>query len=45
LRRVEDQESNAELIAGAAWLAMIAALAGASLLAAWFWPRLETVSR
>jgi hypothetical protein len=45
LRRVEDQESNAELIAGAAWLASLAALAVASLLAAWFWPRQERLSR
>jgi hypothetical protein len=44
LRRVEDQESNAELIAGAAWLASLAALAAASLVAAWFWPRQEKVS-
>lgn len=38
LSRVEQQESNAELIAGAAWLAMLAALALASLAAAWLWP-------
>jgi len=39
LRRVEEQESNAELIAGAAWLFMLAGLAAASLAAAWSWPR------
>lgn len=44
LRRIEDQESTAELIAGAAWLASLAALAGASLIAAWFWPRQEKAS-
>lgn len=38
LQRVEVQEWNAELIAGAAWLAMLAALALASLAAAWLWP-------
>ena len=38
LRRVEEQESRAELIAGAAWLAMLAALAAASVAAAWLWP-------
>jgi hypothetical protein len=39
LRRVEQQEWNAELLAGAAWLSMLAALAVASLVAAWAWPR------
>jgi len=39
LRRVEQQETNAELIAGAAWLAMLAVLAAASLAAAWLWPK------
>jgi hypothetical protein len=39
LRLVEQRETNAELIAGAAWLAMLAALAAASILAAWLWPR------
>jgi hypothetical protein len=39
LARVEEQESNAELIAAAAWLATLAALAVASLLGAWLWPR------
>jgi hypothetical protein len=39
LRIVEEREANAELIAGAAWLAMLAALAAASVLAAWLWPR------
>jgi len=39
LRRVEEQESNAELIAGAAWLVMLADLAAASAAAAWSWPR------
>lgn len=41
LRLVEQREANAELIAGAAWLAMLAALAAASTLAAWLWPRRE----
>jgi hypothetical protein len=41
LRIVEEREANAELIAGAAWLAMLAALAAASVLAAWLWPRRE----
>jgi hypothetical protein len=41
LRAVEQREANAELIAGAAWLAMLAALAAASVLAAWLWPRRE----
>ncbi|HEX7495673.1 MAG TPA: hypothetical protein VF349_03475 [Candidatus Limnocylindrales bacterium] len=41
LRVVEEREANAELIAGAAWLAMLAALAAASVLAAWLWPRHE----
>jgi hypothetical protein len=41
LRLVEQRETNAELIAGAAWLAMLAALAAASILAAWLWPRRE----
>jgi hypothetical protein len=39
LRLVEQREANAELIAGAAWLAMLAALAAVSVLAAWLWPR------
>jgi hypothetical protein len=43
LRRVEQQEWNAELLAGAAWLAMLAALAAASLAAAWLWPRHSAV--
>ena len=38
LRRVEEQESNAELLAGTAWLVMLAALAIASITAAWLWP-------
>jgi hypothetical protein len=38
LRRVEEQETNAELTAGAAWLAMLIALAAASVAAAWLWP-------
>jgi hypothetical protein len=42
LRRVEQQESTAELLAGAAWLAMLAALAVASVAAAWLWPRAPT---
>ena len=39
LRRVEQQESNAELIAGAAWSCALVALALASFAAAWLWPR------
>jgi hypothetical protein len=39
LRRVENQEWNAELIAGAVWLVALAALAVASAAAAWLWPR------
>jgi hypothetical protein len=39
LSRVERLESNARLIAAAAWLAGLVALAGASLAAAWLWPR------
>ena len=42
LRRVEDRESNAELIAGAGWLAMLGALAAASVAAAWLWPKART---
>jgi hypothetical protein len=38
LQRVEEQESNAELIAGVAWLPMMAGLALASFAAAWLWP-------
>ena len=44
LRRVEQQEWNAELLAGAAWLAMLAALAAASLAAAWLWPHHSSVT-
>ena len=39
LRRVEQREWNAELIAGSAWLCIMAALALASFAAAWLWPR------
>ena len=39
LRRVEQQEWNAELIAGAAWAFALVALAMASFAAAWLWPR------
>jgi hypothetical protein len=39
LRLVEQRETTAELIAGAAWLATLAALAAASVFAAWLWPR------
>ena len=39
LRRVEEQEQNAELLAGAGWLVMLAALAAASVAAAALWPR------
>lgn len=38
LQRVGEQELNAQLIAGVAWLAMMAGLALASLAAAWLWP-------
>lgn len=38
LARVEEQEWNAELIAGAACLASLVALAGAAVAAAWVWP-------
>jgi hypothetical protein len=45
LRRVEQLESNAELLAGLAWLAGLAALAIASFAAAWLWPREEERGR
>jgi hypothetical protein len=38
LRRVEAQEWNTELIAGAAWLVALVALAIAATAAAWVWP-------
>jgi hypothetical protein len=38
LRLVEDRETNAELIAGLAWIASLVALAAASLVAARLWP-------
>jgi hypothetical protein len=38
LARVEEQEQNAELLAGAAWIFSIGALAAASLVAACLWP-------
>jgi hypothetical protein len=38
LREVERREDQALLIAGAAWLAMLVALAVAAVLAAWLWP-------
>jgi len=38
LRRIELQEWNSELIAGAAWLGAIVALAAAAIVAAWVWP-------
>lgn len=38
LRLVEEREWDAELIAGAAWLASLAALAAAALFASWLWP-------
>ena len=44
LRHVEQQEWNAELLAGAVWLAMLAALAATSLAAAWLWPRHSAVT-
>jgi hypothetical protein len=39
LSRVEQREWNAELIAGSAWLCILAALALAAFAAAWLWPR------
>jgi len=39
LARVEEQEWNAELIAGAAWLVALVALAGAAIVAARGWPK------
>lgn len=39
LSRVEQREFNAGLIAGAAWLAMLVALAAASVGGAWLWPK------
>jgi hypothetical protein len=38
LARVEEQEQNAQLLAGAVWFLMIAALGAASLAAAGLWP-------
>jgi hypothetical protein len=38
LQRVEEQEANAELLAGVAWLVSLAALAAACAAAAWLWP-------
>ena len=38
LARVEEQERNAELLAGAAWIFALGALAAASLVAACLWP-------
>jgi hypothetical protein len=38
LQRVEEQEWNTQLIAGAAWLVALVALAGAAIVAAWVWP-------
>jgi hypothetical protein len=38
LARVEEQERNAELLAGAAWIFSLGALAAASLVAACLWP-------
>ncbi len=38
LRLAEDRETNAELIAGLAWIVSLAALAAAALLAARLWP-------
>ena len=38
LRRVEEQEWNAELLAGVAWVCMLAAIAATSLASAWLWP-------
>lgn len=38
LREVERQEDNTLLIAGAAWLVMLAGLMVASVVAAWLWP-------
>ncbi|HEY4945300.1 MAG TPA: hypothetical protein VIH94_04030 [Candidatus Limnocylindrales bacterium] len=39
LRLVEQEASNLELVVGAAWLAILAALAVASLVVAHLWPR------
>lgn len=44
VRLVEQRETNAELIAGAAWLVTMAALAAASVVAAWLWPRRQTAA-
>jgi hypothetical protein len=41
LQRVEEQEWNAELIAGAAWLASLVGLVVAAFVAAWMWPASE----
>jgi hypothetical protein len=38
LQRVEEQEWNAELVAGVAWLVALVALAIAAATAAWVWP-------
>jgi hypothetical protein len=38
LQRVEQQEWDTELIAGAAWLVALVAVAGAAIAAAWLWP-------
>jgi hypothetical protein len=45
LQRVEQQEANAELIAGAGLASALAALALACLAAAWLWQPRETPSR
>jgi hypothetical protein len=42
LRRVEQLEWNAQLLAGAAWACGLVALALASLAGAWLWPRPRT---
>jgi hypothetical protein len=38
LRRIEEQQWNSELIAGAAWLVALVALAVSATAAAWVWP-------
>jgi hypothetical protein len=39
LRLVDQRETNVELLAGAAWLAMLIALAAVWIAAAWLWPK------
>ncbi len=44
LRLVEEEASNLELVVGAAWLAILAALAVAALIVARLWPRSSTTA-